>query len=89
MQVEQPKKQRRKPAIAAPEEDVEQRPAEAQQPKSGSGDLQDTDAMLDLIPEEDVDEQAESDQPTSAVKEELIQEEEEQERLPAPFHRSE
>ena len=82
--MEQPKKQRRKPAIAVSEEDAEQKPAEVQQLETASGDLQDVDGMLDVIPEEEVDEQAETDPPTSAVKEELKQEEEDQESMPAP-----
>lgn len=85
--MEQPKKQRRKPAIAVSEEDAEQKPAEVQQLETASGDLQDVDGMLDVIPEEEVDEQAETDQPTSAVKGKLKPEEEEQGSMPAPRQR--
>ena len=90
------KKQRRKPAIAAPDDSQqplpdlpEEAPAEEEQAELISEPEQ---VEPDVIPEDEVDEEVEAEQPRSAkkrhIKEEVEEDEEEEEKMPAPRQRS-
>lgn len=89
------KKQRRKPAIAAPDDSQqpvpdlpEEAPADEQQAELLSEPEQ---VEPDVIPEDEVDEEVEAVQPRSAkkrhIKEEVEEDDEEEEKMPAPRQR--